>query len=205
MKLSSLFTRHDTKLPPLGKELDAIEAGKKPLSFFASHRDVVEDGSDLAPVMRGAFDRGLGISLLPQPQHKALVDIYVFRVGESWRADEFHEFFYTSSRVPWTFANEEKQSRLLGYSTADWMKRERATYIRYGLRTVYAISSTGLAGVEHVFTGEGAVYPSARSKLPRGAKLLRFGVDPRAKRKHVLDGILAGPEVLGPRGWTALR
>lgn len=182
----------------LGQELDAIKAGRKPLSFFASDREAIEDGSDLIPIMRAAFDRGLAVVAAPRGD---TTDLFVVRPEHLARVSQFQAFLAKQTR--WSFSVEDQQSRLLGYSKAEraaWMKQLRASHIELGMTTVYAIGDRLFA------------------KRPAGAKVLRYGIDGRtyakvfgrssevtltkARKKTFLAGVLAGPEVLGPRGWT---
>ncbi|HEY4181685.1 MAG TPA: hypothetical protein VGM90_32800 [Kofleriaceae bacterium] len=221
MKLASLFTPPTFKRVSLAREMDAVRSGKKPLAFYTSDRASLEDGSDLIDTMKAAFDRELSIALLPQ--HGDATSVIIFRAEQSRRVGAFHSFIVEKRKTGWTFTAENQMSRLLGYSKvhrAEWMRRERASHIGYGMVTVYAIATVGF---DHLFTGTGAVYPRARARLPRGAKLLRFGIDSqthaklfkrgraveveltKSRRKVFIDGTLAGPEVLGPRGWSAVR
>ncbi|CAN5911896.1 hypothetical protein BH11MYX2_BH11MYX2_01980 [soil metagenome] len=221
MKLASLFTPPTRAGVSLAREMDAVRSGKKPLAFYTSDKRSVLDGSDLIDTMKAAFARELSVALLPHQGDAT--SVIVFRAEQSRRVGAFHAFIVEHRKTRWTFTAENQMSRLLGYSPsqrAEWMKRERASYIGYGMCTVYAIATIG---IDRVFTGRGAVYPTARSKLPRGAKLLRFGIDWRtyaklfergraaeveltkSRRTAFDDGVIAGPEVLGARGWSALR
>lgn len=229
MNLARLFETFDAPRS-LSDELDAIRAGRKALGFYASERSVVEDGSDLVPILRGAFQRGLAVSLVPRGKD---VDIFVLHPEQSWRIPAFEAF--AASTTQWSWDAEEHQGVLLGYTATERARhiaRLRESRIGFGYFTAYAVVPAArtwpaLTGTRVFFPRESArVTPRALKQLPRGSRLLRFGVAPSGLRPLFGDGqrwgrivsatltkqsaarlaraIVTPVELLGRRGWTQL-
>lgn len=214
----------------LSAELDAIRAGKKPLGFYASERSVVEDGSDLIPILRGAFQRGLAISLVP---HGSSVHIFVLHPDQSWRIPAFEAFI--ASTTHWSWDAEEQQGLLLGYTATERARhiaQLRESRIGFGHLTAYAVlpqtrTWPALIGTQVFFPREPArVTPRALPRLPRDSRLMRFGIAPSVLRivfgdsrrwgrivtatltarsaGQLARSIVTPVEVLGRRGWAPL-
>jgi hypothetical protein len=188
----------------LGAELDAIAAGDKPISFFASDRAEVERGADLIPIARAAFDRGLVLTLAPRGKRRdASLDLFVHTVAQARRIGPLQALL---ARSPWSFALEAQLGRQLGYSPAQraaWLAAERHARSAFGCVMFYALVPRFTGVLVHdtlafVRPGE-VVSATAFDTLAAGITMVRFAVaQPAATR--LLDGERA---VLLPRRWLA--
>lgn len=227
MKLARLFEPL-SRPSSLASELDEIRDGKKTLGFYASERSVVEDGSDLIPVMRGAFQRGLAVSLVPRGTR---VDIFVLHPQQSWRIPAFEAF--VASTVQWSWDAEEQQGVLLGYSAAQRARHIahlRESRIGFGFLTVYAVMpatqvTPALDATTVFFPREPArITPRVLAQLPRATRVVRVGIASSAVSRlfgdarqwgriiekkldrrsatHLANAMVTPVEVLGRRCWA---
>ncbi len=205
----------------LAAELDAVKAGKKAISFFATDRSGLDD--DLGEIEPLATKRGLRKTVA---KRKGAIDIFVHRDDEESRIAPLQRLL---SQSPWSFEHEAKLGELLGYTAAQraaWLAAERHARPAFGVLTLYADTVAGYPKPLAWWSDPGRVpAPDAYThmdKRVRGLVLWRVGVDPSyakqldrsgfvsyagyPKIERVFDkAVRTSYERLGPTGWERVR
>jgi hypothetical protein len=210
--------RREPVYPTLASELDAIQQGKKTISFFATDRKGVDE--DLAALQRLALVRKLCITIAPRGK---VIDLFVHRAENAGRIKLIQSHL---SLGPWSVQSEAKIGALLGYSAAErtaWQKAEHHARPAFGVLTLYGSMVDGYGVPKWWWTEPGRVLaPDAYAKRPPNLQLWRVGAHPRYAKKldpkgHVMlagsarkqkafdDAVRTPYEMLGPKGWRRVK
>lgn len=201
----------------LGAELDAIARGKKPISFFATDREGLDE--DLASIKPAADKHKLVVTV---KRRGKVIDLFVHLPKKAHLVPHVQKVL---SHTPWTFNAEQVLGGMLGYTRTQiraWTKAERHARPAFGVLTLYADSLLGGAPPSWWWTEPGRVpAPDAYTKRDRTRELWRVGVDPAyarwlsAKGQRVMwkaqqvagfEKAMRTPyEVLGPKGWELAK
>jgi hypothetical protein len=170
--------RRPTVYKTLAAELDAIARGKKPISFFATDRDGVDE--DLRAIEPGARKRGLVVTVARRGK---VIDLFVHLPRNASRVPHVQRVL---SRSPWSFTTERALGGVLGYTKSQidaWLKAERHARPAFGVLTLYAVSLHGGAPPSWWWTEPGRVpAPDAYAKRDRTKELWRVGMNPSYAR-----------------------
>lgn len=197
----------------LAAEFDAIARGKKPISFFATDRDGLEE--DLDAIEPAAVKRGLVVTVARRGR---VIDLFVHLPKKAFLVPRVQKVL---SHTPWTFNAEQVLGGVLGYTRTQldaWMKAERHARPAFGVLVLYGESLLGGAPPSWWWTEPGRVLaPDAYKKRDRTRELWRVGMSPsyarwldrsgrRSTARHQIVGFekaMRTPyELLGPGGWT---
>jgi hypothetical protein len=184
-----LFEPHRaTRAPSDAAELDAVAAGKKPLSMFVTAED------ELAEWVALAAQRNLVVTFHADPTLEQL-HVFVARTDQQWRIPAYLALWETAFvDGRWSDASENLAGYLLGYTKPQrkaWLAAQHQAFPAWTAMTVYAlltreqctvIEALGRKSFDFrdgltVFVHRGGVLkPSAFSIIPRDRTLVRVGV-----------------------------
>lgn len=158
LDLSTLFEEGISivKYEDIRRELEAVAAGSKALSFFQFPSLSVETHPFYTELRQIAFELDLYTVIIPvnetDPNPRLRVaNVFLTKPNELWRIPAFSAFKNVFEDYKWSDAAEHFESALLGYSQDDisnWLKTRSRSQISWRGQTIYfLLKSTDAAGI----------------------------------------------------------
>ncbi|MCB9560703.1 MAG: hypothetical protein H6709_20510 [Kofleriaceae bacterium] len=207
----------------LDAELDAVRRRAKPIAWFASSRDDLADGGDVAALIGPALDRGLAAIVHPDDASGAVpgydgVGVAVLHLDQAWRVQALRALWATAlAHGGWTDAAEDQLGALLGYTPAQraaWLADVRHRQAAWGCTTIYTLltatqrarvrglgqrclgTPADLDGLAVFVHGRGhALRADAHRRIAPGLTIARVGVS-----RAAAAAIFGPPPARRPRG-----